>query len=247
MIRQEVSISLETYTTVIERENLGEAHPTLSGGEMWYPDDAAREKNGRVFEQLREQGLLVSGNRLSDDFLETLTVMQRAAVEYYTFASVEGNRATARTAALGRDAVLVVFNGTSIHIEPIPVEQLGVRLAAALPEMPPARLHSISCDVNDLKAAKADKQLPSTPSARDAKRMKRYLELDRISTGQLFAAIRDGYGRKATTAPVPCWIDTENGRTLFSHNDGDWVSLSGAGLQEIAGQFSQLEGRLRRR
>lgn len=247
MIKHEVSISLETYTTVIQRENLGEAHPTLTGGEKWYPDDAAQAKNGRVFEELREQGLLVNGSRLSDDFHDTLTVMQRAAVEYYTYASVEGNNATARTAALGRDAVLVVYDGSTIHIERIPAEQLGVRLATALPEVPPAQVHSISCDVNDLMAVKADRQLPSTPSVRDAKRMRRFLEEERISTGQLFAAVRDNYGRKATKAPVPCWIDTAHGRALFSHGRGGWVSLSGAGINELAGTLTQLEQQLRQR
>lgn len=247
MIRHEVSISMETYTTVIQKENLGDPHPTLSGGELWYPPDGERDKDRRVSDELREHGLLVNRDRLADGFLDALAVMQRAAVEYYTFASVEGNKATARTAALGRDAVLVVFDGTAIHIEPIPAEQLGVRLAAALPEVPPAHLHSISCDVKDLRAVKGGTSLPSSPSVADAKRMKRFLELERISTGQLFAAIRDGEGgRRATTAPMPCWIDTHEGRALLNPDPGGWLNLAGSGLTEIARVLGDLERRLRR-
>lgn len=246
MIRDEVSISMETYTTVVEKENLGEPHTTLGGGEMWYSPDEVRTRDVRVLNELRQQGL-VDGTRVSDRFMDALAVMQRPSVEYYTFASIDGRSTTIRTAALGRDAVLVIRQGQRITIAPIPVEQLGLRLAAALPTVPAAPVHSMSCDDADLRAVMKDKAVPSSKSAHDAKRMKRILEGDRADTGQLYAAIRDGVGgRKSTTAPIPTWFDTEQGRLLLSFDTNGWVNLTGATTLTIADKLADLEKALGR-
>lgn len=246
MIRDEVSIDMETYTTVLEKENLGEPHSTLGGGETWYSPDETRTRDVRVLNELRQQGL-VEGTRVSDDFRETLAVMQRPSVEYYTFASIDGRSTTIRTAAMGRDAVMVIRQGSRITIAPIPVEQLGLRLAAALPTVPAAPVHSMSCDDADLRAVMKDKAVPQSKSVQDAKRMNRALESDRTNTGQLYAAIRDGVGaRKSTQAPVPTWFDTEQGRLLLSFDSSGWVNLVGASTLTIAGKLADLEKALHR-
>lgn len=247
MIRDEVSISMETYLTVLEKENLGEPHPTLPAAHLWYPPDEEHRRNVRVLNELRQQRL-IQGTRVSDAFLATLTVMQRAAVEYYTFiANKEVRQTTVRTAAIGRDAVLVQWAGDEvIKIAPIPVEQMGVRLAAALPETPAAQVHSMSCDNADLLALSKDKSLPQSGSLRDAKRMKRWLDKERIHVGQLFAAVRDNANtRRSTQAPMPCWIDTESGRVLFSPDRNGWMNLVGADMLTIAGKLEELEKELR--
>ncbi|MBA0127607.1 ESX secretion-associated protein EspG [Haloechinothrix sp. YIM 98757] len=246
MIRQPVTISLETYTTLLDKENLGEPHTTLLGGELWYPPELARERDVRMLHELREQGL-TSGNRISEDFYDTLALVQRPAVEYYTFyTAAEGGQWTARTAMTGRDALLITKDGTTIRLEPIPHEQLGVRLAVALPDTPAAQLKSITCSVDELEALQAGKSLPSGPSASDAKRMQRWLDMERQYAGQLYAAIRDGTNRRrATTAPMPCWIDTESGRLLLAPDDSGWCTLTGCDTMAIAEKLSTLEEALR--
>lgn len=245
MIRDEVSISVEAYTTVLAKENLGDPHSTVVGGELWYPPEEESRRTIRVLGELRSQGLS-DGNRAGDDLVEALTVMQRAAVEYYTVAQIEGKSVTVRAAALGRDAVLVTVQDGTMTIAPIPVEQLGFRLAAALPTVPAAQMHSMSCAIADLEAVHHDKSVPQSNSVRDAKRMKRFLDLERINQGQLFAAVRDGLGgRKKNTAPVPCWIDTESGRALASPDDRGWLNLAGADLVAIANKLADLEKSLR--
>lgn len=239
---------METYLTVLEKENLGEPHPTLPGAHLWYPPDEEHRRNVRVLNELRRQGL-IQGTRVSDDFLETLTVMQRASVEYYTFiANKETGQTTVRTAAIGRDAVLVQWAGDDvIKIAPIPVEQMGVRLAVALPETPAAQVHSMSCDNADLEAILKDKTLPTTKSVSDARRMKRWFEMDRINVGQLFAAVRDSAGmRRATKAPIPGWMDTESGRVLVTPDANGWINLVGADTFTIANALEQLEKALLR-
>lgn len=246
MIRHEVSISLETYQSVIKSENLGEPHPTLVDGLMWYPADERHTAQERVREELRSQGLL-SRDRVSDEFLDTMITLQRAAVEYYTYAVIDGEQVTVRGAAIGGDAVLATAANGMLKIELIPRDQLGVRVAAALPDTPAARMHSISCDLKVLQAVEKGKDLPPGPAATDAKRMHKWLHLDRLNVGELHAAIRrDAAGRRiATTTPVPCWIDTESGRGLFSVDPRGWASVTGASIMEIAGKFEQLEQAIR--
>lgn len=246
MITQPVTISLETYTTILEKEGLGEPHTTLAGAEAWYPEDAARERDVRVLHELRQQGLAV-GNRVSEDFYDVLVTMQRPAVEYYTYyRPPDGGRANARTARIGRDAILITLAGTSVRVEPIPREQLGVRLAAALPETPAARVQAINCDGADVLALAEDKPLPSGATASEAKRMKRWLDLQRHTVGQLFAAIRDGQGPATVTkAPLSCWIDTDSGRMLLCPGTNGWYTLRAGDLMSIANHLSDLEQRLR--
>ncbi|MGH3951327.1 MAG: ESX secretion-associated protein EspG [Pseudonocardiaceae bacterium] len=236
---------MDTYKAVLDSENLGEPHSTLLGGDMWYPPDEQQVREVLARKELTGSGLM-DGTRIGDDFLETLTVMQRATVEYYTFAGIERRSITVRTAAMGRDAVLVVSGGGIIELEPIPVDRMAQCLVEALPDAPAARVHSMACDETDLKGILNDKWLPSSNSVRDAKRMKRWLEAERINAGQLYAAVRDGSGsRNATSVPVPTWIDTEEGRILFSVDGNGWVNLVGAGPAAIADKLRALEQSLR--
>lgn len=248
MISDEVSISMETYTTLLEKENLGEPHSTLVAATLWYPPELQHQRDVRVLGELRSQGL-IAGNRIRDDFMAVLSVMQRPSVEYYTFYSNvdDKQQRTVRAAAVGRDAILVRYAGEDITITPVPAEQLGIRLAVALPETPAAQVHSMSCDNADLEAILKDKSLPSSKSVSDARRIKRWIDLDRINVGQLFAAVRDSAGmRRATTAPMPCWIDTDAGRILLTPDHNGWVNLVGADTISIANALEQLEKALQR-
>lgn len=248
MIARPASISRATYTFLCERENLGDPHVTLGGGELWFPPDRRGEPAQRALSELREQGL-TCGNRVSDDFLDALVVSQRAAVEYYTVATIQGERATARTAAIGRDALLIVQAGAGpIEFEPIPHEQARVRLAAALPATPAARVHSASCAPEELAAAVKGTKLPAGGSAADAKRITRLLAQEHTARGTLHAAIRDGVDtRRAHTKPHPQWIDTAaQGRVLLGHDERGWINLAGGDLSTLADHLGTLEQRLRR-
>ncbi|MPY80148.1 MAG: hypothetical protein GEV04_17140 [Actinophytocola sp.] len=248
VIRHAVSISVEAYTRAIQWLNLGEPHATLIGGEMWYPQNDAAARDRTIFAQLAEQGL-TSGNAVSDDFEETLVIMQRAAREYYTIAKVEGTQVTVRSAAVGRDAVLVIAGGGVVDIEPIPYDELGIRVASALPDTPAARIRSMSCDRAILEAIEKGQRPPPGPSVTDARHMQRWLHLERFNVGEMHAAIRhEAHGRRiATKPPLTCWIDNESGRGLLTHADGGWLNLGPAGPGELAKRFAQLEDALRGR
>lgn len=243
-----VSISLETYTYLIKHENLGDPHSTLVGGERWYPPDVRANRASAVMNELRELGL-TRGNELSDEFLDVLTVMQRAAVEYYTFATIDGKPFTYRTASIGRDAVLVSHSfGGAVEIEDVPEDQMRVRLAAALPTTPAARVHSATCSVEDLRSIHEDDLPRMTSGIRDAKRIADWLEQDHVASGELHVGLRDGRnGQRVTQPPVPLWVDTEQGRALLNQNSDGWLNFGGADLFAVAELLGAMEDRLRKR
>lgn len=246
MISRPVSITLETYEFLIEKQNLAEAHPTLVGGKLWYPPDLRHNREERVLDELREQGLIYR-NRVSDDFVDALTVLQRPAVEYYTLGSDAEGRINHRTASIGHDALLISNRfGGPITLEPIPYDQLRVRLAAALPATPAARVHSAACSLEDLQAVYDGKAVPSSNSGRDAKRIHRWLEQEQLASGELHVSLRDGVkGVRTTDWPVPLWIDTEEGRAVVRRSE-DWVNLTGADLMAVADLLATMEDALRR-
>lgn len=247
MIRGEIVLSFEAYRTILEKENLGDPHPTLVGQGLWYPPGEARRRDERVLAELRGQGL-AAGNRASDDLLEVFAMLQRPGVEYYTYYSLaeDKRQRTVRAAAIGRDAILVRYDGDQLTIAPIPVEQLGIRLAVALPDTPAAQVHSLSCDNAELDALVKGKDLRTSKSVSDARKMKRWLDAERLAVGQLFAAVRDRVNtRHVTQAPMPCWFDTPAGRVLLTPDSNGWVNLQGADTLTLAGAFEQLEKALK--
>lgn len=247
MITHAVSITLEAYTRTTQWLGLGEPHPTLVGGELWYPADETATTDRRIFAQLAEQGL-TSRRAVSDAFEATLFVTQRAAREYYTYATVNGTSVTIRAAAVGRDAVLMIAADGMLDIEPIPVDQLGSRVVTTLPDTPAARVRPMTCERTLLDALEHGNRPAPGPSVTDAHDMRSWLHLERANVGELHAAIRhqaDGE-RIVTTPPLSCWIDNETGRALLTHADG-WVHVTSAGPGEIAQRFGQLEDPLRSR
>lgn len=248
-IRAKLSLTVEAYTWCVRRFNLGDVHPTLVGGDMWYPDRERAALNERVRSQLRELGLMEYGREeLSHLGEDVFDVMQRAEVEYTTYASVRGTSVNVRAASIGSDAVLVISANGEIDIQGIEPDELGIRVARALPDTPPAYIHSTTCEESVLNALAAGKQLPPTNRIVDARRLHHFLTLKRINMGQLAVRVRrsiyDPLPLK-TGAPVPVWIDTPEGRGLVHVDDAGWVNLKGAGDQDIAEHFRVMEDNLR--
>lgn len=251
VLRAEVSISVETYTWCVRQFNLGDIHPTLVGGDLWWPDELKATRDERARAELRQQGLMEHGSsRLTNLGEDILAVMQRAALEYTTYANVEGVQITVRSAAIGSDAALIVGAQGAIEIEGIPSDQLAIRVATALPDTPAARIHSTTCEEATIQALMDGRQLPPSNRVADAKRLHRWLLMERINVGELGACIRrsayDPVPLK-TTKPVPIWIDTAEGRGLVHADGNGWVSLKGASVTDLAQMFGTLEASLRQR
>ncbi|SEO56562.1 ESX secretion-associated protein EspG [Amycolatopsis saalfeldensis] len=247
MLRKPVELSLQTFEVLWERLNLGDVHPTLVRGALWYSLDERRQLAADADRELAECGLL-RGGRLDDDFVETLHVLQRPRVDYYSWVKSGRGERTVRAAASGRDAVTVVATGQKLYLAACSADSLAQEFTALLPDAPAARLASLTCSDTDLKAIKGG-AIPNTtsPSIRDAKQVLRWLNAQHTHFGRLYVAIRDSRGRRRRNEDPPGWADTDQGRILFGVDGSGWVSLSGAGPQEIASKVQRLAYDLRNR
>lgn len=248
-IREQLTLSVEAYTWCVRTFNLGDIHPTLIGGDRWYPDRERAMLNERVRSQLRELGMMEYGSQhltnLGEDILD---VMQRAEVEYTTYATVKNTEVTVRAASIGTDALLIIGAEGQIDIKGVDPDRLGVSVASALPDTRPAFIHSTTCEESVLNALAADKPLPPTNRATDARRLHHFLGLKRINAGQLSVRIRRSIYDPvplATGAPVPVWIDTPEGRGLIHVDRAGWINLKGAGVADLAAMFNAMEQSLR--
>ena len=245
MLRKPVELSLQTYEVLLERQNLGDIHPTLVRGALWYSPDERRQLAADTDAELAQRGL-VRGGRLDDDFVETLNVLQRPGVEYYSWVKSDQGERTVRVAASGRDAVSVVAVNQTLYLAPCTPDALAREFTAMLPEAPAAHIASLNCSDTDLNLIKSG-EIPSTsnPSIRDAKKVLQWLKAPHTYFGRLYVAVRDSRGKRLRNENPPGWVDTEQGRILFGVDKSGWVSLAGAGPQDIAKKVQQLEGELR--
>lgn len=239
------TIGLETYSWAIGALNLGEAHVTLVGGHKWYPADRAAARDSRVKTELRQAGFMDRDDQFTNLGEDVFAVMQRAEVEYYTYADVDEAEVSIRTAALGSDALLVIAADESIDIEGIPRDELGSRLVRALPDRPAARVHSCSADVEVLKRLAKGERLMGGNSIADAKRLNDWLNQQHDAAGEMHVAVRHTYGGKRikNPSPEPLWFDSPDGRGLVHARNG-WVTLKGVNAIEMAAKFGELEREL---
>jgi hypothetical protein len=247
VLRHDVQISLQTYKAMLARYNLGAPHLTLVGGEQWLPPEERVRLEAVTTDELAEAGLL-RGGRLDEEFLDTLQLIQSPPVEYYTYAGIDGQQVTLRAVRNRGEAVIVAAHSGMIYLLPTRPDTLTLDLAAQLPDTPPAAgVHSMSCSQRDYDAIEKGKSLPTSPSVADAKRMLSLMRLPRRNAGQLYAAIRDGRGRRVRTQAPPMWIDTDTGRFLAISDTNGWFSLSAASIHDIAALWTRLENQLHTR
>jgi hypothetical protein len=242
VLREPLELSRETYQTLVRRTDAGDIHPTLIGGEKWYPPDERAQLDDKADAELESQGWRVR------DFAEVIALLQRPTVDYYCWAKINGRDITVQTATRGRDAVLAVANDEMIFLYPSRPETAAGDLVASFPDTPPVpRMHSLSCAQGDYEAAlKGEPPTTSSSSARDARRAVEWMQVPRIHVGRLYVALREGAGRRVRNEIPPYWIDTEHGRILSSVSSPGWLTIAPASAQDLAQALHQIEAELRK-
>lgn len=266
VLNQPVTLSQDTLSTVWRRENLGDMHSTLSGTAYWFDEEGEREALGRAGAELAQHGLL-AGRDLTGDFRETLNLLARPAVEYYGWIAIRDQETDAETnlgvllAAIGEDAVMVTRNGEQIRIEAARADGLAETLVGMLPQVQPARGHSINlpeADIGKLAAARANRGRPLPDEAfqvfhrssmvEDARELFAAAELPRIGGAQLYVAARDQFGERRRCPYPLIVIDTTQGRWM-TQVSGDpsgerWIVSAPAGRQMLIGRLHEMRNAL---
>lgn len=246
MIHDRVTISLDTYLVLIEDHNLGEAPTALGGGERWYSDEELAGRRNAAYQELASNGVFQRG-RVTDEFMETIHVLHRPAVDYYSFSKIDGRVVTIRTCTIGKDAVLMMRSNDTLVLYPGEPEQLPQQLVRWLPEHHPANAPSLSCRHEDYQAAIADKPVASGSSGRDAKHILRWLNVEPGNHGELVTELPSQNGRRKVTERTPRWIDTDHGRLLVHLDNSGYLNLVPGNPTTLTNRLTQLETELRGR
>ncbi|MBB4687807.1 ESX secretion-associated protein EspG [Amycolatopsis jiangsuensis] len=239
MLRAPLRLRRATYQNLVRRLDGNELHPTLIGGEKWYPPDEER----RLDEQAERE--LAGTGWQSRDFADVIALLQRPAVDHYCWARIRDRDFTVQVASRGRDAVLAIADDETVTLHPSSAETAPRDLVSALPDTPPVpRLHSLSCSKQDYTAVVNGEAPPTrTGSARDARRAVEWMQAPRVHVGRLYVAIRRGSDRVRNEHP-PYWIDTEQGRISATVTNG-WLSISPASADDLTRILRTIEAALR--
>jgi hypothetical protein len=214
-----VEISVFPLISLIQKENLGEPHVVFAGGERYVSPRFAAEAERVIQQELKAAGL---GERQDyRDFVDLVSVVQRADIEYYGWATTTSETYGVLVAAFGRDAVLLVRSGEHVRFERCDRDRMIEALIWRLPETAVARGDSFSVSHADFHAPRsraAGSVMRRTAPTRSeaARRLDALLGEQRRSVTKLYAAKRDGSGIRRRSEQWLTLLDLAVGRWALS-------------------------------
>lgn len=266
MLYQQVTLTLDTLSTVWRRENLGELHNTLVDVPAWRDDAAEHEALGSATAELAQRGLLV-GRDLHADLRDTLNLLARPSMEYYgwiAYTDPEDDRSVSLAvlvAAIGQDAILVVRDGQEVHIGPTRSEGMAEILVGHMPAVPPARGRSVNLPEAEVRQLVADrmhaapgasKPLPAdaykifgrASMAEDARDLMTAFDQPRSGGGELYVAARVRSGERRRCENPLVYVDTQQGRWMTQLSAGRpgerWIVSAPASRQLLLSKLSEM-------
>lgn len=244
--RRVVEIPLVPLLAVMRRESLGDPHAVFAGGERYVSHRFADEAERVLREQLAAAGL---GERTAyDEFLDSLAVAQRGAVEFYAWVTTQHESYSLLLAAAGRSGVAVVRAGERVAFEWADPERLAENIAHRLPELPAARGESFSVSAAELHAPRRQEGSVMRRSAaarpEGARRLDTLLKAPRLGIAKLYAAKRDARGVRTRSREWLTVLDVPEGRWLVSAAQGRgdrFVTALPGTPQTIAAKLGELQ------
>ena len=265
MLYQRVTLSLETLTTVWQRENLGDMHNVLVDTPVWRDDDASREALHGATGELAQQGLL-AGRDLHPDLRDTLNLVARPSIEYYGWiAYTDPEHGPVNigvlVAATGTDAVLVVRDRQAVHLEPARSEGMAETLLRHLPARPAARGRSVNLPAAEVRRLVADRMqaapggsaplpasafdiFPRASMAEDARELITAMDEPRSGGGELYVAARARSGERRRCENPVIYVDTQRGRWMTQLSSGKpgerWIVSAPASRQLLLSKLNEM-------
>lgn len=241
-----VEISVSPLFGLLQKENLGEPHILLAGGERYSSPRFAVEAERVVQQELKDAGLEDRGDYL--EFVDLVNVVQRATAEFYGWVvGVDGSYGVL-VASCGRKAVSVVRSGENVRLERCDVDQVAEALVSRLPEVSAGRGDSISVSHGDFHAARSRKSgsvMRRTAAARPdgARRLDALLDAQRLHVTKIYAARRDARGIRSRSEWWVTVLDLVEGRWALSvaqRRGEKWISAAPGTSQSIGDKLGEL-------
>ncbi len=249
--RRVVELPVLPLVGLLGRENLGDPHAIFAGGERYVSPRFADAAAATLREELAGAGL---GHRDAlDDFVDTLTLVQRATVEFYGWVSGGADDHALLVASAGRRAVAVVRAGERVRFEAADPDRLVETLVQRLPAVRPGTGESISvlaAEFGSRGGRQPGSIMRRTGSGRSdgARRLDALLREPRVGGAKLYAAARDRAGVRSRSAEWLTVLDLAGGRWIVYPTLGRGeraVNAVPATPQLVAAKLGELQRTIR--
>lgn len=227
-----VEISVSPLFSLLQKENLGEPHTIFAGGERYFSPRFAAQAERVVQQELADAGL--GEKRDYSEFVDMVSVVQRATAEFYGWAIGVEDDYGMLVASLGRQAVCVVRTGDTVRFERCEVERMIELLVGRLPDVAVGQGDSISVSHADFHASQSRavgsvmrRAAASRPEG--ARRLDALLQVQRLFVTKIYAAKRDSSGNRQRSERWVTILDTVDGRWALAVGQSrreKWITAS---------------------
>lgn len=244
--RRGVEVPLRTLLSLVQRDNLGDPHPILAGGELYVSTRFANHAERILREDLAAAGM-DDRDRL-DELRNTLALVQHARTEYYGWITQDGDVSAVLVAALGGIAASLTRTGDRVHVQRADSKRLAESLLHQLPDAPPGHGESITLRETDYTTTRAKHtgtvlRRSAATRPEQARRLDTVLRAPRRAAARLYAASRDEGGTRNRSREWLTVLYLEDGRwlvhTTFGRGERAIIAVPGS-TQLVTGKLTDL-------
>ena len=225
MLGSPVTLSTDTLLTII-RWRHGEPHPVVSYTPTWYDDAALRGLDVRARAELAHHGL-AHGNRLHPDFNDVVGALMRPDHELYGWVSMMVADRPRHYGVLAgfayQQGFLLVHEpeADAVALTAVDLDDVFDSFLAQLPPVRPANRPGITVDYEEFLTASAPRRRGGFAGFRESvpaevQELRALVAQPRFGAGNLFSAVRRGSGARARIQRPVTYLDTPEGRWLFT-------------------------------
>lgn len=238
-----VELSVSSLFSVLQREDLGEPHTVLAGGERYHSPWFATAAEKVVRRELAGAGL--GDRRDYRDLVDMVTVAQRAAAEVYGWVIGVDHDYGVLVAAHGRRAVRLVRSGDTVRVERCDPERMSEALVGRLPDVAAGCGTPFSAGHTEVHPRSSDSVLRRAGGSRPdgARRLDGLLHTKRLAVSKLYAAKRDGGDIRRRSAHWVTVLDLVDGRWALSvtrSRHEKWINAAPGTPALIAERLAEL-------
>lgn len=241
-----VEIPLSPLFSLLQRENLGEPHTLLAGGERYFSPRFAVAAEQVIQQELKDAGLGDRADYLA--FVDLVNVVQEATSEFYGWVTGVDGTYGVLVASCGRQAVSVVRSGDSARFERCAADRMLEELVRRLPEVAAGRGDSLSVSHAEFHASQS--RAPGSVMRRaaaarpdGARRLDALLDTQRLHVTKVYAAKRDDAGFRQRSQRWVTVLDLVDGRWVLSvvqSRQVKWINAAPGNSQVVAAKLTEL-------
>jgi hypothetical protein len=241
-----VEISVSPLFSLLQRENLGEPHTILAGGERYFSPRFGVEAEQVIQQELKDAGLGDKKDYL--EFVDVVNVVQQASVEFYGWVTGVGENYGVLVASRGRQAVSAVRTGENVRFERCDVDRMLDVLVSRLPDVPVGRGEPFTvghADFHSPRSRAPGSVMRRSVSARPeaARRLDALLDARRRYVTKIYAAKLDVDGFRQRSERWVTVLDLVDGRWVLSVTQArhqKWIGVGPGTSQSISERLVEL-------